>query len=541
MNISIEQISSLDKIFKENTRERTAVSRTRVLRNERYSYQLAVTSDEGGIASVTVTSPIAEYVRIYRERAVYCDKPVLDGGENKLYDDNYLTFEPTMIPDVLEPLGADNGRIRLSPRGSVLWVRVDVPEKIIAGEYDITIKITADDKTAVTSTMTLDVCDATLPKSDLLYTQWFYCDCIAAYYNTEIYSDRHWELIESFITAAADSGINMLLSPVHNPPLDTAVGHERPNVQLVRMTRDGATYSFDFTRFERWVSLCKKHGITHFEIPHFFSQWGSTAAPNIYVDGTHTFGTHTPCDSDEYVDFLTQYIHALIGELKRLGIYENTYFHISDEPSCDNIDAYKRCYDIVTGIADDLRLIDALSDVEFYRKGLVKTPIPASNEIEPFLAEDIDERWVYYCCIQGKDVSNRFMAMSAFRNRIMGVQMYKFNIKGFLQWGFNFYFSQFSEYAINPYSTTSADYAFPSGDAFSVYPGRDGALPSMRSAVFYEGLQDYALCKLVESKTSREYVVNLIDTVAGKDVRFADMPDDEGYIYKLRERLIAEL
>ena len=231
----------------------------------------------------------------------------------------------------------------------------------------------------------------------------------------------------------------------------------------------------------------------------------------------------------------------MIDELKRLGIYENTYFHISDEPSCDNIDSYKKCFDIINGIEKNLKLIDALSDVEFYKKGLVNIPIPASNEIEPFLKENIKERWVYYCCVQGSGVSNRFIAMSSFRNRIIGIQMYKFNIKGFLQWGYNFYYVAKSEYKINPYVTTSADGAFPSGDAFSVYPGRKGALPSVRAFVFYEALQDFALCKLLEDKTNRDYVIKLIDDLAEKDVRFADIPEDESYLFRLRERIISEL
>lgn len=543
MKITIKQLSSLDKIFKENKRSYTETARQKVLRGERFSYQLEITCDESTIAgaAVSVNSALQDFVRIYRERAVCCDMPSFAGRYDELVDDNYLTFEPVLIPDVLEPISETHGKIRISQNPSLLWVRVDIPADMNPGEYDISIQISDKDGNTEQTVMTLEVLDISLPKPDLRFTQWFYNDCIASYYNAEIYSERHWELIESFIETAADIGINMLLSPVHNPPLDTAVGLERPNVQLVKISKDNRQYIFDFSRFERWISLCKRYGIQYYEIPHFFSQWGAASAPNIYVDGEHMFGVHTACDSQEYVSFLEQYINALITELKKLGIFENTYFHISDEPISEHIEAYRKCYDIITGIADNLKLIDALSNVEFYKKGLVKIPIPASNRIEPFLKENIDERWVYYCCTQGNGVSNRFIAMSSFRNRIMGVQMYKFGIKGFLQWGYNFYFAQISEYEINPYTTTSGDYAFPSGDAFSVYPGKKGALPSMRSFVFYEALQDMALCRLLEEKTSRSHVIQLIDETAGKDVRFADAPEDETYLFKLRERIIAEL
>lgn len=539
MEINIKQISSLDKIFDKNKRSCTEIYSQKVLRNERFSYQLKITCNESKFVSVSADSKLKDFIQIYREMPACCDLPVR--SESHLTDNNYLTFEPSLIPDILTPIENSRGRIRICENPCLLWVRVDIPKNAALGTYDININISDDGKILKKSVMTLEILDLTLPKPDLKYSQWFYADCISSYYNTEIYSEKHWELIESFIETAADCGINMLLSPVHNPSLDTAPGLERPNVQLTEISKTENGYSFDFSKFERWVSICRRHGIEYYEIPHFFSQWGSEYAPNIYIDSAHTFGIHTARNSSEYVDFLSQYIPALTAELKRLGIYENTYFHISDEPNSSNIDSYKQCYDIITGIDSRLNLIDALSDADFYKRGLVKIPIPASNEIEPFLSENIEELWTYYCCIQGKDVSNRFIAMSSFRNRIMGIQLYKFGIRGFLHWGYNFYYSQFSEYEINPYTTTSADLAFPSGDAFSVYPGKNGALPSIRAFVFYEALQDMALCKLLEEKTSHDYVVKIIDSIAEMDVHFSDMPKDETYLFKLREHIISKL
>ena len=53
------------------------------------------------------------------------------------------------------------------------------------------------------------------------------------------------------------------------------------------------------------------------------------------------------------------------------------------------------------------------------------------------------------------------------------MQLYKYKIIGILHWGYNFYNSQFSLEKINPYQVTDAGGAFPSGDAFLVYPGED--------------------------------------------------------------------
>ena len=107
-------------------------------------------------------------------------------------------------------------------------------------------------------------------------------------------------------------------------------------------------------------------------------------------------------------------------------------------------------------------VIDALSDYAFYEKGLVEHPIPANNHIQPFIDHGVPGLWTYYCCAQGVDVPNRFFAMPSARNRIMGVLMYLYEIRGFLQWGYNFYNSGFSRKHIDPFSDTHADYSFPS-------------------------------------------------------------------------------
>jgi hypothetical protein len=122
--------------------------------------------------------------------------------------------------------------------------------------------------------------------------------------------------------------------------------------------------------------------------------------------------------------------------------------------------------------------------------------------------------------------------------------MYKFDISGFLQWGFNFYNSNKSMYPIDPYVSTSADGWFPSGDAFIVYPSKDGAYSSIRGEVTYEAMQDIRICKALEALIGKEAVVKMIDDNAGRDLRFDDYPRDSKFIDDLRDamvKMIAEL
>ena len=137
--------------------------------------------------------------------------------------------------------------------------------------------------------------------------------------------------------------------------------------------------------------------------------------------------------------------------------------------------------------------------------------------------------WVYYCCAQSSLVPNRFFAMESARNRIMGVLMYLYGIKGFLHWGYNFYNSKFSLHPVDPYRVTHADYAFPSGDPFLVYPGPDALL-------------DLRALQLLEQLAGRAFVEELIYADAEmRPMTFRDYPRGAGYLLALRERVAAEI
>ena len=236
------------------------------------------------------------------------------------------------------------------------------------------------------------------------------------------------------------------------------------------------------------------------------------------VDGVEKriFGWETDASGSEYTVFIREFVTALLGELKRLGVDKQCWFHISDEPNLSQLDSYRRAKDIVADLLDGYHIMDALSSYEFYETGAVRTPIPATNHIEPFLEHKVPDLWTYYCCGQAAEVSNRFIAMPGQRTRVLGEQLYRYDIKGFLQWGFNFWYSQGSLAQINPYLDQSGDDWVPAGDTFSVYPGADKkAVYSLHALLFYEALQDMRALELLGEKIGRDKVVSLLDFGSG--------------------------
>ena len=180
--------------------------------------------------------------------------------------------------------------------------------------------------------------------------------------------------------------------------------------------------------------------------------------------------------------------------------------------------------------------IDALSHFEYYKEGLVSTPVVGSNALEPFIEADIKGLWCYYCCAQAREVANRFFSMPSARNRIIGTQIYKYGIAGFLHWGYNFYNTQYSKKHISPYEVTDAGGAFPSGDAFSVYPYENGVIPSLRQKVFKEAIDDVRFLTLVEDKIGKERTVALLDEITDMSITFKKYPKNEEFFKELYRR-----
>ena len=311
------------------------------------------------------------------------------------------------------------------------------------------------------------------------------------------------------------------------------------------VTLGNGGYEFGFDRLDRWVEMARRCGVEYYEIAHLFTQWGAKHAPKIVasVNGhmQQIFGWDTSATGDCYVDFLRAYLPALKAEFARLGVLDRCYFHISDEPSLSMLEDYRAARDYACHDLQGLPVVDALSSFEFYATGAVEHPIPAINHIQPFVDAKVPGLWTYYCIGQYKDVSNMFMAMPSQRNRILGVMLYKYDIVGFLQWGYNFWNAQYSTHPINPWVSTDCDGFTPAGDAFQVYPGPDGApVESLRMMVTAQALYDLRAFRLLESLRGRDFVMALIEGDVG-EITFTDYPRDAAYLPALREKVNAEI
>lgn len=546
---SFRLVDSLEKVFvDEAPRAMDPTIPLSVFVGETASFQLAYLPPykEGGRPeelTVTVDPESAPFVSISLVELVPATFLAFDG-----HDDGYLRDLPGLYPDLLVPLA--DGRVQPTVRSwRSVWFDLRIDDPAHAGQRSIGVTVAgAGGATLFEGRVEVTVHPYVLPPLDIVSTHWLHADGLAQYYDVDVFGEEHWRILEQFIAKLAEMGATSVLTPTWTPPLDTAVGHYRLPTQLIDITETDAGYEFRFDKVQRWLDLCRRHGILTLEIAHLFTQWGAKATPAIYVrtdaDLVRKFGWDVPATDPSYRALLERLLPALHDFLARRWSDGKVIFHISDEPRDEMLETYAAAKNVVADLLKDCLVVDALSHYELVQAGAVEVPVVATNAVRPFLEAGQDPLWVYYCVGQNKDVANRFIGLPSLRNRVLGHQLFAFRAAGFLHWGFNFYNAQFSKHPIDPFKDTCAGDAFPAGDPFIVYPGTDGQpWESIRFRVFAQAMADHRALQFLRDLTDFETARAFVDQ--NGTLAFDHFTYDPNHYLRTRERIndriIAEL
>ncbi len=541
-----------------------------VARGETYSFQVALRSSDRSYVRIALQSPLHCQVRQVLHVPVHYPG---SGADKDVINDN----QPGLYPDLLGELDS-TAQIWVNANiWYCLWVSVPVSINEKPGRYPVTLSLQENDTLMLprggevpTVGVALDVQDFTLPEQQMIRFEWFHADCLASYYQLEAWSEKHWEIVENFAANAFHHGINMLYTPLWTPPLDTAVGHQRPTCQLLETELDLATmkYTFNFDRLRRYIAMGRKIGFRRFSMSHFFTQWGAEFTPKIVVSLRHVdnsaasdrygagsefiklnasgsaaiFGWQVRSTSPEYSDFLQQLMPVLLAVLRSEGLDAGTcFFSLSDEPNLDHISTYSKVVSLIRPLLEEFETLEALSSYEFFKRGLVQNPVPSIGHLEEFRGKT-SSRWAYYCCGPEGQATNRFIGMPSRRTRMLGVLAWLYDLEGFLHWGFNFYHSHLSLRPVNPFACTDAGGIFPGGDPFLVYPGRDGKpLDSIRHEMIFAGLQDLRALRLLEAKIGRSAVAALLQNGHKKPFHMLNFPNQDSWLPRKRREIYRAL
>lgn len=535
--IDCKFIDSLQKVMPK-TQIKNEINGGLSLQGENHRFQIVYCSGLDftvKFAKVEVKSELNDRIKVLAEDFVplttFPDFPT---------DDYYSDSEAGLVPDLIRPLSAVDLCL-YKGQNKTLFVSVDT-ENLKAGIYEI--EFTFRDAANVYSTRIyrLEIVECKVEKCDLVLTNWMHYDCICNYHNVRPFTDKFYRIFEGFLKEYVDIGFNMLYTPLFTPPLDTYIGGERKTVQLINVTRADGKYCFSFKKLDRFINFALKRGIKYFEFSHLFTQWGGKACPKIEcgINGKKEklFGWETPSDSEDYAEFLNSFLPELVGYIKKKKLENFCYFHITDEPRLADVSEYGKCRRLVKGNIGEMKVIDAVSEYLFQEKGLVDVAVPIINEYEGFRKKYDGDLFVYYCCCPADNYySNRLLCMPLQRTRILGIQLYLNEAKGFLHWGYNFYNTALSYSPIDPYKQTDAGGLFPSGDAFIVYPSESGkeVFSTLRAKAIKGAFEDYRLLKTLEKIKGKDYVFGILaeEKLSG----FSVYPREDGWLSNFSDKI----
>lgn len=555
--------SSQTKIFPDSCEYESICSGV-TFANEPYSFALAYKADKVRALPISVSvysdAPISVYkvgyVPVVNSDMIY-DEVASDNRGPGLYPDMLLrrSSTPNFTNDgdpngTYYEEGEENLLCATGAFQSLLITFNEAGDVVSSGDHEINLEIRSciDGSIIARHIFTVTVLPAQLPESSVMYTNWFYNDCIADIHGVELYSDRFFGILRKYFENAARHQMNTLLLPAFTPALDTYIGHERMRVQLVKIKKRGEEYEFDFSLLERYVKLAIDCKIKYFEHAHFFTQWGAKNAPNIYadVDGREVriFGWDTDAGADEYAHFLEAYIPAFLAEAEKLGIKDKLFFHISDEPTPENKESYERALKVVAHLIKDCNSGDALSHIGLYENGFVKTPIVMIANADVFFGK-CDDFWLYYTggYYEGQNLencTNRLITTKPYRTRALGLHMYKYKASGFLHWGYNYYYGCMSKGIVDP-RLDPCGYKQMPGASYLVYPGCDDVIPSLREKYMCEAMCDMRALKLLESYIGYERVMALCEEFFGENISITTIPESAEKMLAFREKVNEEI
>lgn len=502
-------------------------------RNARLSFQIVMCMEKGDPKTVQVraSAPAGWTVRVRRVGYV----PVRH--HNTPISDDPLEMDgigqiPGYVPDALFE---EDALILPAQETHAFWITVHTPPEAPAGEYPIIVEVEAAGGEVRQHKAMIYLYPVTLqPRRDFHVTHWLYVDAIIDWYRTALFDDRFWELLPRYFRNLAEHGANTVIVPTFTLPLD---GVKRPS-QLLRVKRLGTDrYWLDWTDVRRYVRLAQACGLTHLEWGHLFTQWGARYAPRIYEgqgeNESLLWPPETPGTSAIYRAFLAQFLPELHRFAQEEEIAERSFYHVSDEPHGEEqLGTYRAAREMLRELAPWMRVMDALTQIEFARQGLTDTPTPSIHVAPDFAAEGIPS-WCYYCCFPRGPYLNWLLDTPLPKIAMHGFLFYRWPFEGFLHWGYNYWYRRATRQLLDPYCEQDGlawHEGWAYGDTFRVYPGPEGPVDSIRWEIFAEAMQDYALLQTLG--VSRE------DPLLQPIASFAEFPKEAAWREATRRRLL---
>lgn len=526
--VHIIQQSCLEKITLNNHRFKEPYNSGSALMGEEFAYQIVLLNDEQSSECFTIKQRHGLPCHLYLVKQVsvtWPHYPVKSSGR-------YLLDQAGVLPDCLVPI-EEEAEIVVGAVPTVILVCV---ESIASGTFRCEFEFISHSDNLV-SCFELEIIDCEMAKPSFRYYEHIYAQSIAEDYHCPLFSELFWIALEKYFDLAARHGVSDILTPIY-PAVYPALSIEYP-LQLMRIEKNKADYSFNFDLFDSFVFLAQRKGIKRFVFPPLFPRLGEgSTLPFECTSGDFTyplFGKEITADDPDYLFFLNRFLRAFYKHLNALNLTMYVSFQLTDWIDPKHLDLYEQRKKWFLKILPNVRLIDSLDDVPLYNEVDFGAPCVPMHRIQDFAKNFAVQGMVSFDPSCYTPVSDLLIASKASCLRGLGVIGYRYRIGGLLNRGFNYNSSKTGERGLPQNLNLDAGNSYPSGSLSLVYSGPEGPLPSMRLKLLYYAMQDMRAIEALEAYIPHEKICSLINKKYPLHLERANVTAEK--ILALREEL----
>lgn len=494
-------------------------------RNDRASVQLLIYSDNEMMVCSNSDNCFYERGAIDVVR-VEVDIPGLDKNTVKVIlvglveDDDHQLKSDILLDQTF--IHVDSHKVQ------PVWIEADIGENTEPGRYIPEIKVYGhrmfeDEVLLRTLTFEIKVMDVKLkkPQDYSFYLDlWQHNSNIARKYDFELWSDKHFEIMEKYIASLADLGQKAISAVVSEIPWSgqwSAYNRIDPsnlfeyNIVGVKLNKSGQ-WEYDFKALNRYVNLCVKYGIKQeIEVFGLLNIWlmgdaGYGAVMKDYDDAVRIRYYDESSKTFKYMkwkeDFIA-YVKALESNFIRNGWIDIVRI-AADEPADPELFTLR--LNTIKEAAPSFKYKAAINEVSFIENNIegmcdyvpilncVCSEFQKLKEIKKKIEGEIS---YYVCCIPS--LPNTFIISHLLEARLIPWLSWYLGLDGFLRWNY-------TVWPDDPLRKISYQYpSFHAGDTNFVYPGRDGEpMLTLRYKALQRGIRDYEIISSYVAKTGND-------------------------------------
>lgn len=417
----------------------------------------------------------------------------------------FIRNAPFNLLEVVAPAVEGNNIVTQANLTEGALLQIKIPTSCTTGVYSGFVVITKNLTDKIELPVSFKVHKAIISRNDFLdCVHWMSAAPVDLRKNgsqVAWWSEEHWKLLERAGTLLYEDGNNMMYTPL--------VNEANPLIQARWENND---FNFDYSRFDRWITLFSGIGFKYFSGFHLRYSTLNLSVLDVATGGKKSLGTlgvNIGC-------FQEKFLRDLDNHLRETGIHDRFVFHLYDEPSGTYIDEYKYYNNLMSKFMPGIKSIDAtnsnpalfsdyvglqvynLPGIVINKNGTVKTRLEQGKPV-----------WLYNTTSPFPPYPNRHIDRPLTENRLWPLLALKYNCSGYLFWAVNTYRGVPDEYATSLGPLPDGTQKHAPGDAWFYYRSDQGLNQSLRLMSFREGMVDVSLLKQLSKNNPTQVITQL--------------------------------